>query len=296
MKVSGFTIVRNAVQYDYPVKEAIMSILPLCDEVIVLVGNCNDGTLELIQSIQSDKIKIHHSIWDDTLRKGGKVLAVETNKSFDLVSSDSDWAFYIQADEIVHEKYYEPIRKAMEEYKENKHVEGLLFHYTHFYGNYKYVGDARDWYNHEIRVIRNDKTIRSYRDAQGFRKNNKKLNVKLIDAYIYHYGWVRNPYFMNSKQSAFGQLYSGGETPVTHSEKKMTISKEDLYDFSKINSLSIFQGTHPKIMHERINAMDWDFEHDIKEKKFDLKDYFLYKFEKWTGKRLFEYRNYKIIK
>ena len=105
MKTSGFTFVRNAVKYDYPVVEAITSILPLCDEMIVLAGDSEDDTLELIQSIKSPKIKIYRSVWDDSLRTGGKVFAVETNKAFDLVSSDSDWAFYIQADEIIHEKY-----------------------------------------------------------------------------------------------------------------------------------------------------------------------------------------------
>ena len=83
MKVSGFTIARNAIKFDYPIVEAITSVLPLCDEFIVNVGKCDDGTLELIQSINSPKIKIIESVWDDTLREGGKLLAVETNRAFD---------------------------------------------------------------------------------------------------------------------------------------------------------------------------------------------------------------------
>ena len=127
MKVSGFTIVKNAVKFDYPVVEAITSVLPLCDEFIVNVGVCDDGTLELIQAIDSPKIKIIQSDWDDTLREGGKLLAVETNRAFDAVSADSHWAFYIQADEVLHEKYIDIIRAAMELHKHNLHVDGLLF-------------------------------------------------------------------------------------------------------------------------------------------------------------------------
>jgi len=37
MKISGFTIIRNAVMNDYPVLEAIQSILPVVDEMVVLV-------------------------------------------------------------------------------------------------------------------------------------------------------------------------------------------------------------------------------------------------------------------
>ena len=58
MKVSGFTFIRNAIKLDYPIVEAIQSILPLCDEVIVAVGNSEDDTLGLIQSIDPGKIKI----------------------------------------------------------------------------------------------------------------------------------------------------------------------------------------------------------------------------------------------
>jgi hypothetical protein len=290
MKVSGFTIVRNAVKYDYPVREAISSVLPLCDEMIVLAGNSDDDTLELVQSINSPKIKIHNSVWDEKLRRGGKVLAAETDKAFDLVSPDSDWAFYIQADEVIHEKYHPAIRRTMERLKDEPRVEGLLFKYRHFYGNYKYVGDSRTWYNHEIRIIRNDKSIRSYRDAQGFRKNGRKLNVVPVDACVYHYGWVRNPYKMTGKIDEMHLLYYGSENSAT-----VTVKREDLFDYSGIDSLVLFSETHPQVMQDRINAMDWDFEHNIKNKQFRLKDKILYGIEQLTGKRLFEYKNYNII-
>ncbi len=44
MKVSGFTIIKNAVINGYPIVEAITSILPVVDEMIVLVGDCDDDT------------------------------------------------------------------------------------------------------------------------------------------------------------------------------------------------------------------------------------------------------------
>lgn len=117
MKVSGFTIIRNAIKYDYPIKEAILSILPVCDEVIVLVGNSDDNTKALIESIGESRIKI---CWDDSLREGGKVLAAETNKAFEKIASDSDWAFYIQGDEVFHEHGIDAVNDAMKKYKDTK--------------------------------------------------------------------------------------------------------------------------------------------------------------------------------
>src|SRR6187399_170661 len=113
MKVCGFSFVRNGVKFDYPFEEAIRSILPLCDEVIVAVGNSEDSTAERVKAIDP-KVKVIETVWDETLREGGKVLASETNKAFAAISSEYDWAFYIQGDEVIHEKYLPVIRKAME--------------------------------------------------------------------------------------------------------------------------------------------------------------------------------------
>ena len=160
MKVSGFTFVKNAVKYGYPVFESIKSVLPIVDEMIVCLGDSEDDTTALISSIGSVKIKIIHSVWDNSLREGGKVLAVETDKAMDATASDSDWLFYIQADEALHEQYHTVILNAMQIYKDDEKVEGLLFNYHHFYGSYKFIGDGRRWYSKEVRVIRNNKNIK----------------------------------------------------------------------------------------------------------------------------------------
>jgi len=289
MKVSGFTIVKNAVKFDYPIVEAITSILPLCDEFIVNVGHCDDGTLELIQAINSPKIKIIQHNWDDTLREGGKLLAVETNRAFDAVSADSHWVFYIQADEVLHEKYLDAVRAAMEEHKHNLHVDGLLFNYTHFYGSYDYVGNSRRWYKREVRIIRNDKQIRSYRDAQGFRKNDEKLRVKQIDATMFHYGWVKPPKAQQEKQKSFHKMWHD-DAQV----KKMT-SEANEFDYDTIDSLVGFKETHPSVMQKRIQQQNWHFTFDTSKINLSIKDKLLMYVEKKTGWRVGEYRNFKTI-
>ncbi len=289
MKVSGFTFIKNAVKYGYPVVESIRSVLPVVDEFVICLGDSEDNTAELIASIQSDKIKIIHSVWDMNLREGGKVLAVETDKAMDATAADAYLLFYIQADEVVHEKYHDTILEALRLYKDDKKVEGLLFNYHHFYGSYKYIGDGRAWYSKEIRVIRNDKKIRSYRDAQGFRwKNNRKLNVKLIDAFIYHYGWVRNPLTMYRKQENFSRLYNPSKNEAT---------RDDIvFDYSNVDTVTLFKGTHPEVMKDLISKESWKFERDIKKKNFkNFKHRFLYFLWQNFGWRPFEYSNYKRI-
>jgi hypothetical protein len=293
MKITGITIIRNAVKNDYPVKEAISSILPMVDEMIVSIDRGEDATEQLIRSIASDKLKIVFSEWDMRLSKGGKIYAFETDKVLAYVSADTDWIFYIQADEIVHEKYYDTIIEAAKKYKTNKKVQGLLFKYLHFYATYDYVGDSRKWYNYEVRMIKNDKRITSYKDAQGFRMGDEKLNVVLVDAEVYHYGWVKSPQQMRQKQKDTDRYYLG---PVTE-QNPVTVSTPEVYDFDKnYDSLRKFTGTHPVVMQQRIESKNWQIELDLARKKFSMKEKLLFWLEKKTGRRLFEFKNYRLLK
>jgi hypothetical protein len=287
MFVSGFTIARNVVQADYPLKEAVFSILDLCDEFIIAVGHSNDNTLEFVRSFNHPKIKIIETEWDDTLREGGRVLAVETDKAKAAVNPQADWLFYIQADECVHEQDLPAIRHAMEKHLLHPGVEGLLFDYVHFYGSYDFVGDSRTWYRKEIRIIRNRKDIFSYRDAQGFRKEpNQKLIVADVGARVFHYGWVKHPEAQQQKQMQFHRMWHGDE----YMEKN--IAGADSFDYSKIDSLARFEGSQPRVMKARIDRMNWTFSFDITQKNFGLKNRLLYWLEKYTGWRPGEYKNY----
>lgn len=291
MKVTGFTFIRNAVINDYPIVEAINSILPLCDEFVVAHGNSTDDTLKLIENI-SPKIKIINTIWDDSLRAGGKTFALETDKAFQAISEDTDWAFYIQGDEVIHEKYHDLIRKEMELCLKDRNIEGLLFKYLHFYGSYDYFASSRRWYRKEIRLLKNLKGISSYRDAQGFRVNNRKIKVKEIDAYVYHYGWVKPPEGLNNKVRNFNKFYHDDEWIEDN------IPQATHFDYGNADDLQKFNLTHPVSIQQRITNTNWEFSVDptkIK-KKLSLRRKFLKWLEDSTGYRLFEYKNYNKIK
>lgn len=290
MKVAGFSFIRNAVQFDYPIVEAITSVLPLCDEFVIAVGDSDDDTLELIKAIPSDKIRIIHTVWDQSARTGGRVLALETDKALAAVSPDADWAFYIQGDEVLHEKSIPVVREAMQTYLNDKSVEGLLFNYLHFYGSYSYVGDSRRWYRHEIRIIRNTGNVVAYKDAQGFRtRDNRKLTVKPIDAYIYHYGWVKPPEAQKKRLKYANYFWNTGEN-IAKAEARL-----DGFDYSGIDSLAHFTGTHPAVMQPRVDRLNWPFTFDTNQKQYSLRVRFLTFIEKLTGWRIGEYKNYKKI-
>jgi hypothetical protein len=291
MTVAGFTFIRNALVYDYPIVEAIQSILPVCDVVVVAVGKSEDATLELIQSIDSQKIRIIETEWDDTLREGGQVLALETDKAFDAIgASEADWCFYIQGDEVLPDGYAKTIREALEKWKNDADTEGVLLKYRHFYGSYDFVAQSRQWYRQEIRIIKNDKAIRSYRDAQGFRKNGQKLKVREIDVYMHHYGWVRDPRAQQLKQLNFNKLWHSDAAIMTR------VADVETFDYSEIDDLQRFEAAHPAVMQPRIDALNWQFSFDPTQRKLSFKEKLSRIVERWTGWRFGEYKNFKKMK
>ena len=291
MKIAGFTFIRNAVKNDYAIVEAITSILPICDEFVVAVGASEDETLALIQSIPSDKIKIVETVWDDSKREGGATFALETDKALQAISKDIDWAFYIQGDECVHEADLPIVKAAMEANLADSNVEGLLFHYRHFYGSYQHVAVSRRWYRREIRVVKMHTGVHSYKDAQGFRKDGKKLKVKLIPAHINHYGWVKPPEGLNNKVRNFTQFYHDDAWLAEN------VPADYQFDYGNAERLFRFEGSHPAVMADRVARSNWPFYFDPVEleKKMTFRRKILQKIEDLTGYRVGEYKNYRML-
>ncbi|HCV42462.1 MAG TPA: glycosyl transferase [Bacteroidetes bacterium] len=263
MKVSGFSIIANATRYGYPVVEAVSSILPLCDEFILNVGKSDDETLVLVNTISSPKLTIIEREWDMGLRDGGRLISIETNHALERCTGD--WCFYIQADEVLHEKYYPTVHSSMKRYLGDESVEALQFGYKHFYGSYDFYQDNfRGWYVKESRVIKRHPDIVSWGDGMDFRhRDNSKPKARRIDAEIYHYGWVRPPRVMYTKNIGFHQLYYSNDEEV----KQIVPSVEQT--FNDLGHLKRFADTHPAVMKERIAAFDWQFDSKIDEQPPD---------------------------
>ena len=216
MKVSGFTFIKNAEMLGYPFIESIQSVLPIVDEFVIAVGESDDNTLEIIKSIKDNKIRIIETQWNESMQDRGYVYAQQ--KMTAQFSCTGDWAFYLEGDEVLHEKDLDTIRNTMERHLDNPEVEALYFDYYHFYGKPNQVGIAG--YKRAPRIIRN--TIRNYSPDGLFfvvmDKNKKGRYPKAAYAgcHIYHYGHVRKVERNNEKIKQVGK-YWGNEEPNTFS-------------------------------------------------------------------------------
>lgn len=265
MKLSGFSMARNADKLYYPLKQAIESVLPIVDEFVVAIGQGDEGdrTREIIAGIDSDKVKIIDTVWDIEKYPRGMEHAHQTDIAKEACTGD--WLIYLQADEVIHEKYFDAIKQACFTYLNDKDVEGFILGYKHFWGDYDHYHRSHGWYPYEVRIIRNDPDIHSWESAQSFRRiphfdginyrqkeNTFKLKVVKIDAEIYHYGWVRPPGYMTRKDKAFLTNHQGKEKAEAYYKNHYKP-----FDYGPLHLLETFEGTHPGVMNEWISRFNW---------------------------------------
>ena len=309
---------KNALKLYYPMKQAVMSILPIVDEFVVVLGDSDsdDRTREEILSIGSGKIRIIDTVWDIEKFPRGMEHAHQTDIAREHCTGD--WLFYLQSDEVIHEKYLPVIQQRCDELLDDRNIEGLLFNYIHFWGDYDHFQESHCWYRKEIRIIRNDPDIHSWESAQSFRRipnfdglnyrqqeETYKLHVADVNAWVYHYGWVRPPALMQNKIKAFSVNHRGVESvEQLVKEKKF----DRIFDYGNLDKLPVFKGTHPRVMKEWIDNFNWKKElrysgprrslNPVKNKHDKLR----YRIVSWIEKnmlfgiRLGEFRNYIRVK
>jgi hypothetical protein len=237
MKVSGFTFLRNGQILGYPFVESIKSILPIVDEFVIALGPCEDETEAMLEAIDDPKIRILHTQWNETMRDRGYVYGQQ--KMIAQFNCTGDWAFYLEADEVVHEQDLEKIVDAMEQYKDDDRVEALLFDYIHFYGNANSYLNSPGWYRRAPRIIKN--SLRSYAPDGLFwlvlerNKRGRYPYAALTGATMYHYGWVRSEEQMNLKSEKVQKYWDKKPEPINYTQIDPTIIKE-------------FKGSHPKVI------------------------------------------------
>jgi hypothetical protein len=287
IRVSGFTIVRNAITLDFPVVASIRSLLPVCDEVVVNVGRSDDETLELVRSIDDPKIRILETEWDMTIRN--RVLGDETLRA--MRACRHPWGIYIQADEVLHERGAEELAAAIARHDTDRQVEGLLVRYLHFYGDMDTIAVNRRWYRREVRAVRLDPAldIRPYQGAQGFRVGPelRKIRARLTGADMFHYGWARPTQALKAKRETNRVIY-----PWSRERE----ARRPLLPW--FPGLTRFPGTHPAVAREWVDARRHAVERRVEPPHFEpefLRFYASDIIERLTGARVFEFRNYTVV-
>jgi len=257
MKVSGFTFLRKAVLYGYPFIESIRSALPLVDEFIVVVGECDDGTREQVAAIGDPRIRIVDTQWNENVQPWGFVLGQQ--KMIGQFNCTGDWALYIEGDEVLHEDDIASLRASMERHLHDARVEALYVDFLHFYGSPDWLAISHSWYRQEARIIRN--TLKSFTtDSLYFlvidgKKSGRYPRAASAGARYFHYGNCRKREQLSEKAAEMFVLSGHGNIKREPSHYYRTDRR----------LLEPFSGTHPAAMRDWLeHSAEHGFEPTIK--------------------------------
>jgi glycosyltransferase involved in cell wall biosynthesis len=291
MKVSGFTFLRNGQKLGYPFTASIRSLLPLVDEFVIALGPCDDGTEKMLREIGDPKLRIIPTQWNEHVRPDYSVkgFIYGQQKSIALFNCTGDWAFYLEADEVLHEDDLPKIRSAMEKHLNDERVEALAFDYLHFYGNKNTIAWSPGWYRSEVRIIRN--TIPAWSSEALFfnvldsHKKSRYPRAAHTGATIFHYGWVRSEAQMNLKSAAVLKYWQNREQAAMN--------------YADVDGaiLQLFNGIHPKIVQDWLPEATGIFQADSRHRltSREKKHRLMLKLEKLFGAQ-FSKKHYRLVR
>jgi hypothetical protein len=291
MKVSGFTFMRNVHKTGYPFVASVRSVLPIVDEFIVALGPSDDGTEDLLRAIGDPKIRIIPTQWNERIQPDYSVkgFVYGQQKSIALFNCTGDWAFYLEADEVVHENDLPKIRAAMEKHLDDPRVEALAFDYLHFYGNANTYAWSPGWYRSEVRIIRN--TIPAWGPEGLFfvvldtHKQGRYPRAAHTGATIYHYGWLKTEPQMNLRKQSVAKFWSTRpRSPVVYADIDPQV-------------LRLFSGTHPQAAQSWLPPAAGLFQADPKHRltSREKKHRLMLKLEKIFGVQ-FNKKHYQLVR
>ena len=258
--ICGFSFGKDLIKLNYPVVESVRSVLPICDQFVFVVGKSEDGTRELVESIDP-KVRIVDSEWPD-VQIDGTVLAIEANKALAAATdSNCTWGFYIQADEVIHEQDLNAIQAACERWVDDDQVKALLFRYLHFVLDFK---TTDPWMYHKAsRIMRLDDSCEIVGDACGpglkdysgpkksgyLDKHHLGTAVQWASARVFHYGWVKTREQLDDKLKMVESLWWG-----TLDDKERERRKSNKFGsfLDRYPMLKNFNGSHPQVMSDRV--------------------------------------------
>lgn len=234
MKVSACTFIRNGQLLGYPFVESIRSVLPIVDEFVIAVGQGDDDTLAILQGLREPKLRLIETVWNDHMRVKGYVYGQQ--KMIAQFACTGEWIFYLEGDEVVHEKDLPLIQASMQLHLDDPAVEALVFDYLHFYGNANTYLWSPGWYRRAPRIIK--ASVRSYAPDGLFwlvldsNKRGRYPQAAHTGATLYHYGWVRSEAQMNLKASRVEKYWNKQNAAIDYRDMDGRILRE-------------FTGTHP---------------------------------------------------
>lgn len=246
MTLGGNICIRNGFELDYCWREAIQSLLPVCDEVVVCDGGSTDGTREHIVewAEREPKIKLVDYPWPNPK---GDIKFWTDWLNFAREHIKCDFQIQLDADEVLSENSYDWI-------KSYKHCTEAGKHESLWCKRWNFWRDAQSLipYGHCLsnrvcRIAPQGVWLPSDgADERGWRATALAQDSGIE---IFHYGFIRKRESFFKKARALQEMFFNSYDPRLEEVEK--VDGNWMVNISEVEwttQLVPFEGKHPMIM------------------------------------------------
>lgn len=252
-RLSAFSYLKNGVVFDYPFIESLLSIAPICDQIIVCYASeSTDGSREALEALQAKlpQLELYPSkVWQTPGLSQGEVirLAAEEAEAY----CDGDWLLHLQADEVYLNAEVLSIKNYLDQYH-CLDIDGFFFQVLHFYADYDMVigpqGAKAGWYQETMRLSRAGKA-KHIQDAWTQLLKEPQSKALRVPIRIFHYGHVREKEAMRLKASYMERLYHD-----LADDYEVCAAQAFEYNAVPKELIEPFDAEHPETMLKRISS------------------------------------------
>lgn len=240
--LGGSLFICNGLRYDYCFEEAIKCLLEFCDKVCVCDAGSDDGTVEVLKELEATNPKLKVLYLNDWSNYRTKFkLSHFTNIAIEML--DTDYNFNLQGDEVLSERSYDAVRRAIA-----GGFEAIMCKRINLWGSpYTELNVPHHRKPCSTEIIRLAKTkYRSIDDAESIDAQCVMNFVNDIE--IWHYGFIRKREVMKAK-------IINMQRDVFELTPDAKLDNMEVFDSTAWFSgtdLKIISRPHPKIMKEWI--------------------------------------------
>jgi len=241
MSLGGSVCVRNCVDLDYNWVESVMSLLPICDEVVICDCDSDDKTKELAKdwATQEPKIKVVDYLWTDP--KGDTEWYVNW-LNHARAQLATEWSIYLDADELLHEDSQREVLDAARDKKV------LICNRHNFWKDAQHlIPDGVCCSREVIRVGPTSMFLPS--DYPDPRCQEAMDQAVPSDVHLMHYGFLRERKAFFRKARTVQKIWADSFDPRLEAAEK---AEGNWMDHSGVvewqGKLEKFKGTHPEII------------------------------------------------
>lgn len=242
--LSGFVCVRNAVKFDYCVEEAVKSLIPVCDEVVISYGGVygeeDDGTLEIVKGLVKMDSRVR-AVWYDWPNPERNIHWWTTWLNHARERLLYDTMLGLDSDEVLDPAGYNQIR-AM-----TSTGCSALFHRLNFWKDPQHLAPENRVCG--TQVARLGPTSAWMCSDEPFPAVNPNIRTKaepFPSLRIFHYGFLRKPDAFVKKADAIQNMFFGS-TDARLAEQVAKGQRWDERDYFDGESLRKFDGQHPEV-------------------------------------------------